>query len=365
MKNVLDIISCPTCFKVSNCDSKKCRRECVKVCQYDSVSFEDNKAKIDIVKCRSCSLCSLACPLKAIDKFPLKEKAFSELVCSSCGKVYKKINNVYLLLPQENRKAIPKLNSISRQKKICENVIDWKFISYQYFVRFNRFIDYTSPIINGNLVLDIGCASGALSSYFSNYLGLDNSLKLVSFASQKIDKPILLADARFIPLRNLSVPYFISRNLLEHTKDDMKIIYELRRVAQKGGFFELPCSDQISWFLDPVNLFLLKMGRKPLKAFTYGYGHINMVSFNEWKKRIAKGGFIVGDIKDMGNGLVLNVVSLIESLFLSYGDNDFIPANFVSKRISRLICRFYYWIDRIDPKITKAWTKIFFVKPKQ
>lgn len=362
MKNVLEIISCPTCFKISGCDIKKCKRECLRACKYDSIKFENNKAEIDISKCRSCTLCSLVCPIKAIDKPLLKEKSSSLLLCSSCQKTYRKINNVYLLLPEMGQKEISKLKTGSKESEKTKDLIDWKFISYQYFIRFNKFIDYVNPIIKNDLVLDIGCASGALSYNFKNYIGLDNSLKLVSFASRKIDKMILLADARYIPLRNKSIPFFISRNLLEHTKEEMKIIHELRRVTQKGGFFELPCSDQISWLLDPINLLLIRIGKKHLNAYTYGYGHINMLSFNEWKKRVINGGFRVEEIKNLGNGVIFNLISFIESLFLSYGDNDSIPAKFVPQKLYGIISKIYRVIEKIDPRIAKSWTKLFYVK---
>lgn len=296
------------------------------------------------------------------DKVSLKRLEGQTFFCPKCKTKYPKIKNVYLLLPKNELRKLRSLPNDLKGEKQEEELVDWKFISYQYYIRYNKFVKYVNQIIKDDLVLDIGCASAPLAYNFKNYLGLDNSLKLISFASQHIDNPLFLADARYLPFKNKSIPFFISRNLLEHTFEETKILQELKRVASKGGFFELPCSDQISWFLDPINLLFLKLKKKHFKAFTYGYGHINMLSLKEWQNRLLNTGFQTADCKEMGKGLIFNLVSFLESLFLSYGDNDFIPAKMVSRKIYKRVSKFYDFLNRVDPKITKAWTKLFYVK---
>lgn len=359
MNNLLDLLSCPLCFEVNGCGRKSCKKECLKACKQNAISLKDKKAIIDIKKCNSCSLCSLLCPVGAIDKVSLVASSSSLLFCPKCQKKFSYKKNVYRLLPEESKNT---LESKFQTKKSKNNLVDWKFISYQYDVRYKKFLKITRPQIKNKLVIDVGCASAPLSQHFTNYVGLDNSVKQIEFAAKFIKKPILLADARFIPLKNNSVSYFISRNLLEHVKDEMKIILELRRVALSGGFFELPCSDQISWLLDPVNLFLKKIKHSKINAFTYGYGHINMLTLREWKSQIIRGGFKITEVWDVGNGLILNLVSFGESLLLSWRDNDFIPEKLVSKKFAYLFDKIYRVVDIIDPNICKSWSKIIFVK---
>lgn len=62
-----------------NCDNAciGCRK-CTTVCNFDAVTVEDNLARIDTDKCKSCGLCAVVCPTGAINSFkklPKKEAA--------------------------------------------------------------------------------------------------------------------------------------------------------------------------------------------------------------------------------------------------------------------------------------------------
>lgn len=245
--------------------------------------------------------------------------------------------------------------------KFNRNLTDWKFMSYQYYIRYRKFIDFSLPIIGDESVLDVGCASAPLATSFKLYAGLDNSKKLVAAAKNNTKKAIIYADAYDMPLRAKSFSYFICRNLLEHTKKDDEILRELKRVVSKGGIFELPCSDTISWWLDPINLLLKKLGFQPLRAFSYGYGHINMLALDDWLKKIKSHGFKIEEVHDVGCGVLLNFEAFIESLFLSYGDNDLIPAKKVPSKLAKIVGKIYEIFDKIDLKIAKSWTKLIYV----
>jgi ferredoxin len=50
--------------------------KCVKVCNFDAITMENNLAKIDPIKCRNCGLCVPECPTGAIVSFkPIKKRA--------------------------------------------------------------------------------------------------------------------------------------------------------------------------------------------------------------------------------------------------------------------------------------------------
>ena len=62
-----------------NCDNAciGCRK-CTTVCNFDAISVEDNLARIDVSKCKSCGLCAAVCPTGAINSYkalPKKEAA--------------------------------------------------------------------------------------------------------------------------------------------------------------------------------------------------------------------------------------------------------------------------------------------------
>ncbi len=63
-----------------NCDNAciGCMK-CVKVCNFDAIHVEDNLARIDYSKCKSCGLCVYECPTGAINSFrKLKPKKKAE-----------------------------------------------------------------------------------------------------------------------------------------------------------------------------------------------------------------------------------------------------------------------------------------------
>ncbi len=58
---------------------------CVKVCPFDAPSVENNLSRIDLNKCKVCSLCVPKCPTKAITDFiPQRPKAFIMDNCIGC-----------------------------------------------------------------------------------------------------------------------------------------------------------------------------------------------------------------------------------------------------------------------------------------
>jgi Fe-S-cluster-containing hydrogenase component 2 len=52
--------------------------KCTKACNFDAISVEDNLARIDYSKCKSCGMCAAVCPTGALNSFkklPKKEQA--------------------------------------------------------------------------------------------------------------------------------------------------------------------------------------------------------------------------------------------------------------------------------------------------
>ena len=70
---------CPQKIISKNCDNSciGCMK-CTTVCNFDAIHVEDNLARIDESKCKSCGLCAAICPTGAINSFrklPKKEQA--------------------------------------------------------------------------------------------------------------------------------------------------------------------------------------------------------------------------------------------------------------------------------------------------
>lgn len=61
-------------------------QKCVKACQFDAMTFDNNLAKIDYSKCTNCMVCAEVCPTKTIyaDFSNRKQAYINEELCAGC-----------------------------------------------------------------------------------------------------------------------------------------------------------------------------------------------------------------------------------------------------------------------------------------
>jgi SAM-dependent methyltransferase len=95
----------------------------------------------------------------------------------------------------------------------------------------------------GDCVLDIGCGNGRLYSFFkekgANYVGIDNSKKLVKIAKNKFSEAdFTIGDALDLPFAPDSFDLVVSMAVLHHIPSKgyrKKFFGEMRRVLKTGG----------------------------------------------------------------------------------------------------------------------------------
>jgi len=95
-----------------------------------------------------------------------------------------------------------------------------------------------------DVVLDVGCSDGFVTSYFSKagfVVGLELSYRSLEVARRKVPKgnvQFVCADARFIPLRSESVDKVAVLEVLEHlpVESQQMVCREVDRVLKKVGF---------------------------------------------------------------------------------------------------------------------------------
>lgn len=173
-------------------------------------------------------------------------------------------------------------------------MIDLRNLTYTYFKRtaIPRRQIFGSRKSLSVLELGAGISPVACNTPSKFYLAID-----IAHPSRKMDFPYVQGDARNIPLKNESIDFFISISMLEHTKNPMEILTELHRISRHGGIISVPSTDNFSFLYDPVNRVRLALGLPLANYGIGGFGHLCVLSDNDWRETFEKAGFKVSDMR--------------------------------------------------------------------
>ncbi|CAB3289557.1 Methyltransferase [Methanocaldococcus lauensis] len=122
-------------------------------------------------------------------------------------------------------------------------------------------------IKDNDFVLDIGCGTGEQLKILNKAIGLDISIEMAKIANKKTNKPVVVANAEFIPFKNRSFDKVISFfGALNHC-NIKKVFKEVRRVLKDDGVFIFTVANiyDIKWILKNIIKGNFKKIRKSLK----------------------------------------------------------------------------------------------------
>jgi len=89
------------------------------------------------------------------------------------------------------------------------------------------------------LILDSGCGTGLILKELNSYgftIGLDFSANALNYCKNRGIKKLVKGDVLHIPLNDNSCDVIVSLDLLEHIKEDEKVLKEYHRILKKDGF---------------------------------------------------------------------------------------------------------------------------------
>src|SRR3989344_3026164 len=153
--------------------------------------------------------------------------------------------------------------------KTQERIIPENFDSYEAYLLYLRHLfayEFAKNVIDKNsFVLDIGTGEGygtkLLSKNIKKIVGIDVDKNTIKHASNKYASEnctFKLYKGRRIPYKENTFDAIVSFQVIEHIKDDMNYLFEVRRVLKKDGIFI---------FTTPNRLYRLKPNQKPLNKF--------------------------------------------------------------------------------------------------
>ena len=99
-------------------------------------------------------------------------------------------------------------------------------------------------------ILDAGCGSSRILGALPQAIGLDINFKKLRY-NLSLGNPLVNADIRNLPFKDLSFEAIICSQVIEHLKPDENIFKELKRVLKEQGILILGTPDyaRLSWIL--------------------------------------------------------------------------------------------------------------------
>jgi len=132
--------------------------------------------------------------------------------------------------------------------------------------------------LEGKLILDLGCGPDPVSKGFwrlsSHVVGIDSSIRYVRSARSNSFLDLVLGDGRSMPFKDESFAFILCNDVLEHVREDGKLMDELLRVLCLKGVAYLQCANKyqiiephfllpfLSWIPRPLADIYLKVTRK-------------------------------------------------------------------------------------------------------
>jgi SAM-dependent methyltransferase len=110
--------------------------------------------------------------------------------------------------------------------------------------------DVTRHFAPDTTLLDVGCGSAWLAEHFPSYTGIDGSPEAVEAASERGRKVILGDVDAPLPFEDGAFGGAVLKDLLEHVRDPVAVVREVRRVVAPGGLVFASSPDAQRWVWD-------------------------------------------------------------------------------------------------------------------
>lgn len=247
----------------------------------------------------------------------------NRLVCTRCGKYYRIINDIPLLM-QESSLNKHLREQIAYFKREADTYSAYSLAAWQksYIRRFNNFI----PLSADSVICDVATGSGYLAIELAKkgyrVLACDLNLKAIlrlKRISQKlgIEENLLLfvCSAEELPIKDKVVDVFISNAILEHLPREKKAISELDRISKERawGFVTVPIKLRYIWpFFWLVNMIHDKR-----------IGHLRRYTKEDLERKFSRYGFNVSKVFYTGH--LIKTTGVLLQMFLKINNlNSFL-----------------------------------------
>ncbi|HEX5896450.1 MAG TPA: class I SAM-dependent methyltransferase [Thermoleophilaceae bacterium] len=99
-------------------------------------------------------------------------------------------------------------------------------------------------------LLDVGCGGAWLGDHFNDYTGIDVSPEAVEAARSHGHQALLVNGDEPLPFEEASFDGVVLKDVLEHVKEPVALVREVRRVLRPGGRVFASSPDAQRWVWD-------------------------------------------------------------------------------------------------------------------
>ena len=285
---------------------------------------------------------------------PQREASGEYLACASCRFFFPIIDDVVVLLPAANnprgrRGEIGKPRPLSLERA-APRAVDMKALVYSFYARMDEF-GRAFDVKSEPLVVDVGCSTGSFACWLGSeqtYIGFDISFESLRFARRASGQFFVQADAHRLPIKTNTVPFVVSREVLEHLDDALAAVRELCRVARRGVIVVFTLD--FPFLYDPLNWVLIRRGKRA-NFGAYGYAHQKLYDVRGWRGLLEQAGLRIQRERPIGTGLVLNATDVVWHSLYSWRDFDNLPRRRAPLGLLRPLAGFTRVVHRLDSKL--------------
>lgn len=243
----------------------------------------------------------------------------------------------------------------------------------------------------GDKILEVGCGNGYYLSLL-NRLGLNISLtgidndRAALFDAERFigdGKVVLIfADATKLPFKRSSFNKIICSEVIEHIKDDKKVLQEIHRVLKIRGIMVLStCNIHYPFFWDPINWLLQHIFKTHIKrGFWSGIWnqHLRMYEKKDVERLVKEGNFKISVSETLTSWcLPFNhyIINFIARLIAKYIYLNKLPEQFAEGLIKfkngkqSPPVRFLFWLvntfDRLNDILPQKSGVSIFIKARK
>lgn len=171
--------------------------------------------------------------------------------------------------------------------------------NFEYKLKILEAIDLLPEAYENKTIIDLGCATGAVMSYFEEYgnpemvLGIDiSSFALKRAKKRRKNLNFICASASYLPFKSGCIDTISALNTLEHFLEINEVLFEVKRVLKSNGITLILVPNELTSAYGIMSKIFKKHNHLYIINRIFSdHGHVNYFTPSSLIKTLKKFGF--------------------------------------------------------------------------